>query len=315
MSRKVIGRFKVRHSIARGGMGEIFLADDSVTGGKAVLKVLREDVDGDGAAARFEHEIDVLKTLNHPLIPQYLADGHWQGKRVVALAHVEGVSLAEIMVTLSKPMPAHIAVFAIVDVLKALHRAHTVTTDDGHPRGLVHRDISPHNILCDAKGRAHVIDFGVSTDASFADITPGVLVGKVAYMAPEQASGFTVDHRADQFAAGVVLWELLAGKRLFRGDSDQKTWRNVLACVVPDVSAIAGVPPAIARVVQKMLEANRTLRFQNCAAAADALLLAAAELPMDGPQMSELIEKAKKRVSKKPLPPLPKTDVIAVDAG
>ncbi len=316
MSRNVVlGRFKVRHSLARGGMGEIFLADDVVTGGKAVLKVLREDIDGDGATARFEHEIDVLKSLSHPLVPHHLADGHWDGKRVVALAHVEGVSLAEIMVTLSKPMPAHLACFLLVDVLRALHRSHTLQMDDGAPRGLVHRDVSPHNVLCDARGRAHVIDFGVSTDASFADVTPGVLVGKVAYMAPEQASGFTVDHRADQFAAGVVLWELLAGKRLFRGDSDQKTWRNVLACVVPDIAELAGVPRAVAAVVKKMLDANRTLRFANCNVAADALLMAAAELPMgDGPSMTELIEKAKKK-QKKQAPLLPKTDVVAVDAG
>lgn len=277
-------------------MGQIFLADDTVTGAKAVLKVLRDDIDTEGAAARFEHEIDVLRSVAHPLIPRWLADGRWQGKRVMAIEHVEGMSLAELMVGLEKPMPVATSLFLVVDVLQALHRAHNISTDDGAMRGLVHRDISPHNVLCDARGRAHLIDFGVSTDKGFADVTPGVLVGKVAYMAPEQASGFSVDARADQFATGVVLWELLAGKRLFRGDSDQRTWRNVLACVVPDLSVVAGAPPSVARVVSKMLDANRNLRFASCAAAADALMLAAVDLTMgEIPPVSELMARAKKR--------------------
>ncbi len=280
-------------------MGQIFLADDTVTGAKSVLKVLRDDIDTDGAAARFEHEIEVLRSVNHPLIPRWQADGRWEGKRVVAVEHVEGMSLAELMVGLDKPLPVATSLFLVVDMLQALHRAHSVCTDDGALRGLVHRDISPHNVLCDLRGRAHLIDFGVSTDKGFADVTPGVLVGKVAYMAPEQASGFSVDARADQFATGVVLWELIAGKRLFRGENDQRTWRNVLACVVPDLSVIADAPPSVAHVVAKMLDANRTLRFASCAAAADALLLAAADLPMgDIAPVSQLMAQAKKRLAR-----------------
>ena len=279
MSRnRILNRFHVVRSLATGGMGEIFLADDSLTGGQAVLKVLRDDVEVDDAAARFEHEIEILRVLKDPRVPKWLADGLWKGQRVVAVAYVEGVSAAELMDGLRRALPLATSLFLTVDVLQALHRAHTLTTDDGAPRRLVHRDVSPHNILCDARGRGHLIDFGVSTDAGFPDASPDLLVGKVAYMAPEQAAGFAPDARVDQFAAAVVLWELVMGRRLFRGDSDQSTWRNVLACIVPD--DMPGVPDSVVGVIKRMLDPNRTLRFANCQDAAQALLLAAVDVEL-----------------------------------
>lgn len=276
----ILDRFKMLRPLAKGGMGEVFLAEDEVGGDRAVLKLLREDVEPHGATARFEHEIQVLRRLSHPQIPRWLGDGHWQKRRVVAVSHVDGMSLAELMVRLEQKLSPTTALFLMIDVLHALHKAHNVTADDGMLLGLVHRDVSPHNIVCDNRGRAHLIDFGVSVDSRFTDVTPGTLVGKVAYMAPEQASCFTVDHRADQFAVGVVFWELLTGRRLFRGESDQRTWKNVLACVVPNVQSLADVPTSVARVVTRMLDPNRTKRYASCAAAADALLVAAVDLPL-----------------------------------
>ncbi len=280
MSAAILDRFKMLRPLAKGGMGEVFLADDEDTGERAVLKMLRDDVEARGAVDRFEHEIHVLRRVFHPLIPRWLADGEWQGRRVVAVSHVEGMSLAELMGRLKQRLSATTALFLMIDVLHALQKAHSATTDDGLALGLVHRDVSPHNIVCDQRGRAHLIDFGVSVDIRFTDVTPGTLVGKVAYMAPEQASCFAVDARADQFAVGVVFWELLTGRRLFRAESDQRTWKNVLACIVPEVSQFAEVPASISRVVSRMLDANRTRRFATCSDAADALLSAAIDLPM-----------------------------------
>ena len=303
MSRnRILNRFHVVRSLATGGMGEIFLADDSVTGEQAVLKVLRDDVEVGDAPARFEHEIEVLKALRDPRVPRWLADGLWKGQRVVAVAFVEGMSLTEIMDGLKRPLALATSLFVIVDVLQALHRAHTLTTDDGAPRGLIHGDVSPHNILCDKRGRGHLIDFGVATDTKFPDSTPDVLVGKVAYMAPEQAAGFAPDARVDQFAAGVVFWELVTGRRLFRADSDQATWRNVLACIVPDLTdAARGVPESVSLVVKRMLDPNRTRRYASCGDAAQALLLAAVdvELGADVPA-TELMKEARRE--KKPRP-------------
>ena len=155
----ILDRFHIVRPLAQGGMGEVFLADDEVTGERAVLKVLRTDVDVGtlGPSARFEHEIEVVRAVSHPLIPRWLADGDWQGRRVLALRHVDGMCLADLM---NDAMSATTAVLLIVDVLQALQRVHTLCADDGAPLHLVHRDISPHNLLCDDHGRAHVIDFG-----------------------------------------------------------------------------------------------------------------------------------------------------------
>lgn len=279
----VLERFNVVRPLAVGGMGELFLANDAETGQRAVLKVLRDDIGALGSEKRFEHEIQVLRRISrhsHPLIPPWLADGEWDGRRVVAVGHVAGMSLAELMARLSHRVSVTTAVLLAIDVLNALHQAHRITTDDGVCLGLVHRDVSPHNIVCDLRGRAHLIDFGVSVDVGFADATPGMLIGKIAYMAPEQASAAEVDARTDQFALGVVLWELLTGYRLFLGDSDRSTWSNVQSGVVPAIELFADVPRSISTTVCRMLEPRPTARFGSCGDAADALLRAAMDLPL-----------------------------------
>lgn len=306
---RIMDRFRILRPLAQGGMGDLFLADDgaAIRGDRAVLKMLRDDVDDEGAAARFEHEIEVLRSVQHRLIPRWLADGHWQGKRFVALAHVDGVSLADVMMALSAPMSPTIAVSVAVDVLQALDRAHALTADDGAPLNLVHRDVSPHNIICDENGRGHLIDFGVSVDARFADNTEGCLVGKVAYMAPEQAAGFALDARADQFSVGVVLWELLMSRRLFRADSEQRTWRNVIDCNVPEITTVAR---PVADVVHRMLAADRTKRFGSCHLAAEALRAAASRLPVVAlGTVADLLYEAR-RQSERQTRPLERTAVL-----
>jgi serine/threonine protein kinase len=310
MSRRILDRFRILRPLAQGGMGDLFLADDDATsaGDHAVLKMLRHDLDDDGAAARFEHEIEVLRTVQHRLIPRWLADGHWQGKRFVALAHVDGVSLADVMMSMQESMSPRLAISMAVDVLQALHRAHKLTADDGAALHLVHRDVSPHNILCDDHGRAHLIDFGVSVDNRFVDKAEGCLVGKVAYMSPEQAAGHALDARADQFAVGVVLWELLMSRRLFRADTEQHTWRNVMACNVP-AATTAGA--AVAGVLQRMLRADRDDRFASCSLAAEALTIAGARLPaVERTSAARILHEARQHKSRKV--PIECTAVLAV---
>ncbi|HEY1099548.1 MAG TPA: serine/threonine-protein kinase [Myxococcota bacterium] len=304
---RINDRFRILRPLAQGGMGDLFLADDgaAVRGDRAVLKMLRDDLDDAGAVARFEHEIEVLRTVQHRLIPRWLADGHWQGKRFVALAHVDGVALSDVMMALTRPLSPLVSVSLCIDVLHALDRAHTLTADDGAPLNLVHRDVSPHNIIVDDNGRGHLIDFGVSVDDRFADSTAGCLVGKVAYMAPEQAAGFALDARADQFAVGVVLWELLMSRRLFRADSEQRTWRNVVECNVPE---LIGVVDPVADVVTRMLRPDRTSRFASCQAAADALRLASRSLPsIDAATIAGVVHDARQRRAR---PPLERTAVL-----
>ncbi|MDP2345796.1 MAG: serine/threonine-protein kinase [Deltaproteobacteria bacterium] len=311
----VLDRFEIARPLARGGMGMVHLARDLSTGREVVVKVLRADVDVDGAAARFEHEIEVGRAMSHALVPRLVAEGTWAGQRVTATEYVDGVNLGMLVASLGERLPTSTAVSIIVDVLSALHEAHCLVADDGAPRGLVHRDVSPQNIVCDRRGRGWLIDFGVSTDRAFADHTPGVLIGKLAYMAPEQACGFEVDGRADQFAAGVVLWELLSGRRLVTGVGDREVWEKVVACDIPNLADVCDVDVGIADVVARMLSPKRTRRFATCAAAADALLAAAPELgPALVPAVAALLESRASMSAPATVLLMPEADVDAADS-
>ena len=157
---------------------------------------------------------------------------------------------------------------------RGLHAAHELADDDGKPLGIVHRDVSPQNILVGVDGSARLTDFGVARATSRSPPRgTGQLKGKLAYMAPEQARGEKdVDRRADVFAAGVVLWETLAGRRLFKGDGEADTLHKVLKDPIPPLSAaVPAVTPELEAVLEGALDRDRSQRFATAAAFADAL--------------------------------------------
>jgi serine/threonine-protein kinase len=173
----------------------------------------------------------------------------------------------------------------VVDMLAGLEAAHELTDDDGNPLKIVHRDVSPQNVLVGVDGSARISDFGVARATSRLSTTrAGQLKGKVAYMAPEQARGDAgVDHRADVFAAGIVLWEVLACRRLFKAEGEAQTLNKVLNEPIPPVSsAWEEVPPALDAIAAKALERDRALRFQSAIELADALEKAARTLGVHG---------------------------------
>lgn len=253
----VLGRFEVEDQpFASGGFGSVFRGTEQATGKKVAIKTFYIEADD-------TREIDILRHLKHPSIPALLGAGMWNGERCHVTEYVDGPSLAQMMVKRKAPFTPKEAAGYIVDVCKALYAAHAP-----HPYavdGVVHRDVSPHNIIVDSKGHAHLIDFGVAKIDSTVDPI-GVLVGKVAYMSPEQASASNVNGAADQFCAGIVLWEMLMGCRLFRADSDAATWRNVLACNIPEYPE-----GALGKVLKKMLAPERSRRYLTCLHAANAL--------------------------------------------
>jgi serine/threonine-protein kinase len=198
----------------------------------------------------------------------------------LVMDYIEGASLGELLVAASKgiaPLSPAVAVRIILDACAGLHAAHELHDDKGRFIGLVHRDVSPQNILVGTDGVARVTDFGIAKIARRqANTEEGHLKGKLAYMAPEYLRGESIDRRFDVFGMGVVLWEALTGKRLFRGDHEAETLQRVLAYDAPAVSSL--VPqstPSLDHVVAAAVAKNRDDRFQTAAALGAALETAA----------------------------------------
>ena len=241
---KTLGKYVPFARLGSGGMAEVFL---SVAPGPmgfnklAVLKRLKSP-DDDGHVKMFLDEARLAARLNHPNIVHTYEVGETDGY-FIAMEYLEGQSLQALLACLagrreglSEPLVAYIA----AQVLKGLHHAHELCDFDGTPIGIVHRDVSPQNLYLTYGGEVKVLDFGIAkATMNSAHTETGVLKGKVRYMAPEQLGSRGVDRRADVFAFGVVLWELLARRALFQGDAAQ-----VMARLAnEDVSSVREVRP------------------------------------------------------------------------
>jgi serine/threonine-protein kinase len=203
----------------------------------------------------------------------------------LVMDYIEGASLGELVAARAREgarLPAGVAVRVVLDACAGLHAAHEACDDDGISLELVHRDVSPQNILVGVDGVARVTDFGIAKCAGSAEqaTSQGMLKGKAGYMAPEYVRGDVIDRRADVFALGVVLWEALAGKRLFRGDNDSDTLARVLLAQAPPVSeadpALAPLDAPLARA----LAADRASRFATAEDLARAIEQAASPAGM-----------------------------------
>jgi serine/threonine-protein kinase len=199
--------------------------------------------------------------------------------------YIEGASLGELVSTSAragKRLPPGIAVRIVLDACAGLHAAHEGVDDAGEPLGLVHRDVSPQNVLVGVDGIARVTDFGIAKCIEATD--PGTsretLKGKAGYMAPEYVRGEKVDRRADVFALGVVLWEALCGRRLFRGQSDAETLERLLSTPAPPVSEAAPEVAAFDAIVARAVEKEPAARFQSTEQMALALAEVAADRKM-----------------------------------
>jgi len=193
----------------------------------------------------------------------------------LVMDYIEGASLAELLTRSqsggAKLLPA-VAVRICLDALAGLHAAHELTDDRGHTVGLVHRDVSPQNILVGIDGLARVVDFGVAKfHKKDHSTTQGQLKGKIAYMAPEYLRNEPIDRRLDVFAMGVVLWEALTARRLFRGSHDVDTMQKVLHYEAPPVSELVPEARFLEPVIEAALAKDRSKRFQSAAAMAAAL--------------------------------------------
>jgi len=286
-----IGRYRILESLASGGMADVYRAE--VVGAEGVrkevaLKLVRgEHATSGDFVARFVREARLAAGLSHANIVQIFEFDQVEGRHFIAMELVRGRDLgrvAERCRELGRRFGVARAVFVAAEVATALAYAHQ-PGEDGAP-GLVHRDVSPHNVLLSWEGEVKLADFGIARAASGGLTTPGTLEGKLAYVAPEQARGEAVDARADLFALGVVLWELLTGARLFARDSEAGTLEALLRGPAPSPPSAwnEGIPTELDALVLRCLErdpARRGASARELAAELRAIQLRVSASPLD----------------------------------
>jgi serine/threonine-protein kinase len=222
-------------------------------------------------------EARLASKIHHPNVVSVQDVEELEGELLLVMDYVEGASLAALIAQAAESgvaMPARVAARIVLDAAAGLHAAHELLDEDGHPLRLVHRDVSPHNVLVGVDGVARLADFGiakVSQGGSGAGTATGALKGKVAYMAPEYVDTGDIDARGDVFALGIVAWEALSQKRLFRGANDVETLRLVLAANVAPLSSIApSLGTSLDAVVAKALARDPRDRFESALAFSEA---------------------------------------------
>mgnify|MGYP000978317023 CR=1 FL=1 len=269
-----LDRYELIAELASGGMATVFLARlVGVAGFQRMVAIKRlhphlarerEFVD------MFLDEARLAARIHHPNVVPILEVGESERGYYLVMEYVEGDTAARLFARSAqagKRVPHDVAVRVVLDSLAGLHAAHELKDDENKPLELVHRDVSPQNILVGIDGTSRITDFGVARAASRLSTTrSGQLKGKLSYMAPEQARGVAIDRRADVFAMGIVLWEALAFKRLFKGEGEAETLNRVLYEPIPTLkSAMPTIPDALDAVVMKALEREPDKRFASAA--------------------------------------------------
>ncbi len=267
-----IGPYEVTELLAAGGMAEIFIGRKTGPGGfekPLVVKRIHKKLLGDREIeAMFVDEARVQALLDHPHIVQIYDFGEDKGSYYIAMEYIAGATLRWVIdnaAAVRRRVPVAHALRIIGDVLAGLHYAHERADDDGQPLRLIHRDISPVNILVARSGQAKLCDFGVAkSELQRAMTRVGIVKGKFRYMSPEQLSAEPLDRRADLFAVGCVLWEILIGRRLFDQNNEDDAVAAIRAGNYPDPSDLRrDVPKAIDRVLRRALHPNRDKRYRT----------------------------------------------------
>ncbi len=234
-----------------------------------VVKKLNEDLKEDDTFVHmFLDEARTSAQLTHPNVVQIYDLGFKDGEYFIAMEYIHGEDLIELThraVEVERLIPIGHVVRIVADALKGLHHAHTLVGTDGRPLGIVHRDVSPHNVLVTYDGMVKLVDFGIAKARTQTEVTgSGMLKGKHAYMSPEQVRGEGIDHRSDIFTIGILLYELGTGERLFVGRNEVETLEAVLSGDIPRPSdRVPGFPEKLEAIILRALERDPDLRYQS----------------------------------------------------
>jgi len=275
----MLGRYALYEKIASGGMASVhigrLLGPVGFARTVAIKRMHPQFAEDPEFVSMFLDEARLAARIRHPNVVPTLDIVSTDSELFLVMDFVQGESLARLIQSANNAgqhVPPEMVATIMVGVLHGLHAAHEAKNEQGEPLQIVHRDVSPHNVLVGTDGVARVLDFGVAKAAGRAQTTrDGQMKGKVAYMAPEQIRG-SVSRATDVYAASVVLWEALTGKRLFRGDSEAEVIDKVLRGndVLPSTQA-PGIPTALDKVTMRGLSLNSSARFGNAREMARAL--------------------------------------------
>jgi len=295
-----VEKYEYEKRLGGGGMAEVFLARTVGAEGfqrpVAIKRVLPSFSQDPQFSSMFVNEARLSALLRHANIVQVADfDRDAEGRLYLVMELVDGKDLSD--VAERGPLPTPVVVYLTVEVLKGLAYAHDLATSDGKPLGIVHRDISPHNVLVSWDGAVKVSDFGIAKAMLVSGAArSGMIKGKPLYMAPEQVtSPDSVDHRADLFAVGVMMFELLTGQRIYQGTTNEEVLTDVIQVakgwrqLTPASAFRPDLPSDVGRVVMGLLAPDRQQRFAHARDAIDALLATTSATPRGADMLADIL--------------------------
>ncbi len=278
-----VGRFEIIAEIGSGGMASVYLARATGSAGRSgfrrlhAIKVMHPHLSQDEQFVdMFLDEARVAATIHHPNVVPIIDVGNDDGLIYLVMDYIEGDSLSnveKVAINLRRRIPIGITLRVMLDALAGLHHAHELCKPDGTHLKIVHRDVSPQNIVISVDGTSRIVDFGIAKAESRVTTTKvGMIKGKLNFMAPEQLRSGPLDRRVDIFGLGVTLWEAITLRRLFAGESDFETARRILAGEYPTLQEFdPKLPAGLDDICRTALRPDAGERWQTCAEFADAI--------------------------------------------
>ena len=304
-------RYELVQQIGKGGMAEVYLGRQVGMKGfakRVVLKrILPEFVSNTLFVDMFVEEARVAARITHPNVVSIFDLGRSAGEMYIVMEYVDGTDLNSAVELLKKAglmLPIEIGARIIADVAAGLHAAHTYLDDDGTPSPIIHRDVSPHNVLLSRAGHVKLADFGIAKPADSRLVTAaGMFKGKLAYLAPEYIQGAAADARSDIFAAGIILYMLLTGRHPFAGTTLAAMVEQLLHSEVTPIGALRpDVPARLQEITRKAMAKDAVQRYQTAGQLQADLeaFLAAQGRPAMAPQVAEWVKRALEQRSAEP---------------